>query len=245
MPTTTKNILITGVNRGLGHGLALACLNRGDHVLGLGRNSAADLESHPGFQFARADIADTGECNAALETLLNNRNRLDCVILNAGVLGPIADMRDQPVETMKEVMEVNLWANKNLLDTLLGKDISVAQVVAISSGASVNGNRGWGGYSISKAALNMLVKLYANERKDIHFSALAPGLIDTSMQQQIRKLPDDTPFPSVAKLKQASGTAAMPDPTTAGQLVLRAIDRLPDLVESGTFADIRKPPLNG
>jgi benzil reductase ((S)-benzoin forming) len=243
MPTTTKNILITGISRGLGHGLALACLKRGDHVIGLGRNTAADLESQPGFHFARADIANSDECTAALETLLCDRNRLDCVILNAGVLGPIADMRDQPIDTMKDVMDVNLWANKQLLDSLLCKELSIAQIVAISSGASVNGNRGWGGYSLSKAALNMLVKLYANERKDIHFSALAPGLIDTSMQQQIRKLPDDTPFPSVAKLKQASGTDAMPNPTTAGQLVLEAIDRLPSLIESGAFADIRKPPL--
>lgn len=243
MPTNTKTILITGVSRGLGHGLAHACLTRGDHVLGLGRNGTTDLESQPNFQFARADITDKDKCAAALDSLLSDHQRLDCVILNAGVLGPIADMRDQEIDAMKEVLEVNLWANKNLLDLLLGRALPLTQIVAISSGASVNGNRGWGGYSLSKAALNMLVKLYANERKDIHFSALAPGLVDTGMQQQIRELPDDTPFPSVTKLKQASGTDAMPDPAIAAQRVLEAVDRLPGLIESGTFADIRKPPL--
>ncbi|MBT5707324.1 MAG: SDR family NAD(P)-dependent oxidoreductase, partial [Verrucomicrobia bacterium] len=124
------------------------------------------------------------------------------------------------------------------------KDLPIAQVVAVSSGASVNGNRGWGGYSISKAALNMLVKLYASERQDIHFCALAPGLVDTDMQEHIRTLPDDTPFPSVARLKEASGTDAMPDPQTAGRSFLETVDRLPGLIESGSFADIRKPPLN-
>lgn len=243
MPNTAKTFLITGVSRGLGHGLAHACLKRGDHVLGLGRNSADDLESQPGFQFAQADIANESECTAALNTLLQNGTPLDCVILNAGVLGPIADMRDQSLDTMKEVLEVNLWANKILLNLLLERNLFIKQIVAISSGASVNGNRGWGGYSISKAALNMLVKLYANEREDIHFSALAPGLVDTGMQQQIRTLPDDTPFPSVNKLKQACGTAAMPDPATAGHSILEAIDRLPSLIDSGTFVDVRKPPL--
>lgn len=242
MPTTAKTILITGVSRGLGHGLALACLERGDTVLGLGR-SATDLESRPGFHFARADVSDGNECAAALETLLRDRDRLDCVILNAGILGPIADMQDQSVDTMKHVLEVNLWANKTLADLLLGRDLPIAQIVAISSGASVNGNRGWGGYSLSKAALNMLVKLYAKEREDIHFSALAPGLVDTGMQEQIRALPDDAPFPSVTKLKEASGTDAMSDPVTAGQRVLAAIERLPGLIESGEFADVRKPPL--
>jgi benzil reductase ((S)-benzoin forming) len=243
MPTTHKTVLITGVNRGLGHGLALACLERGDTVLGLGRRSADDLASNPGFHFAPADVSDRNACEEALESLLRNRDQLDCVILNAGILGPIADLCDQSIDTMMHVMEVNVWANKTLIDLLLARTLAIAQVVGISSGASVNGNRGWGGYSLSKAALNMLMKLHAKEREDIHFSALAPGLVDTGMQEQIRAMPDDTPFPSVTQLKQSRGTDAMPDPTTAGQRVLAAIDRLPSLVESGEFADIRKPPL--
>ena len=240
----SKTILITGVSRGLSHGLALACLERGDAVLGLGRNAAADLDAQENFHFAQADVSDSDACTAALDSLLSGRSQIDCIILNAGILGPIADMQDQSVDTMKDVLEVNLWANKTLLDLLLKRDLPIKQITAISSGAAVNGNRGWGGYSISKAALNMLVKLYAKEREDIHFSALAPGLIDTGMQEQIRAMPDDNPFPSVTKLKAASGTDAMPDSTTAGQRVLAALERLPKLIESGEFADIRKPPLS-
>lgn len=243
MSNQQKTVLITGVSRGLGYGIAFACLRRGDTVLGLGRNNARELASHEAFQFARADVTDDGQCAAALATLLRDRDRLDCVILNAGILGTIADMGEQSMETMKEVMEVNLWANKSLLDRLYELDIPVHQIVAISSGASVNGSRGWGGYSLSKAALNMLVKLYAKEREDIHITALAPGLIDTGMQDQIRAMPDDAKFPSVATLKHAAGTDAMPDPTTAGTRILDAIDRLPGTIDSGEFADIRHPPL--
>lgn len=243
-PNPDKKILITGVSRGLGHGLALACLERGDCVLGLGRTAAADLDARSRFQFARADVTEAGNCDVALDSLLCERERIDCVILNAGILGAIADMRDQNMQTMKEVMEVNLWSNKVLIDLILRRDLRVDQIVAISSGASVNGSRGWGGYSLSKAALNMLVKLYAKERPDIHFSALAPGLIDTGMQDQIRAISDDAPFPSVARLKQASGTDAMPGPIAAGKHILRAIDRLTTLVESGSFVDIRHPPLS-
>ena len=240
----SKPTLITGVNRGLGLGLAQTCLKQGDTVLGLGRSVNDDLNTHPNFHFAHADVADGAACDTALQALLQHTSQLDCGILNAGVLGPIADMPDQAIDSMKEVMEVNVWANKTLIDSLIAWGKPIAQIVAISSGAAVNGNRGWGGYSISKAALNMLIKLYANEHEDIHFSALAPGLVDTGMQEQIRALPDDVPFPSVAKLKQASGTDAMPNPAAAGQIVLAAIDRLPNLIESGAFADVRKPPLN-
>ncbi len=243
MSNDKKIILITGISRGLGHGIAQAALNRGDYVLGLGRKSATDLESNPDFHFAQADVTNGSECATALKTLLNGRTQLDCVILNAGTLGPIADMREQSLEAIKDVMEVNVWANKTLLDMLLAQNLPIKQIVAISSGASVNGNRGWGGYSISKAALNMVVKLYAHEREDIHFTALAPGLVDTGMQEQIRDLPDDVPFPSVARLKKACGTEAMPDSASAGRNILEAVERLPDLFKSGTFADIRKPPL--
>ena len=243
MSATSKTILITGINRGLGHGIAQACLKRGDQVLGLGRRSAPDLENQPNFLFAQADVANASECATALDRLLRDCRHLDVAILNAGILGPIADMRDQSIDTMKQVLDVNLWANKTLIDLLLGRELQIQQIVAVSSGAAVNGHRGWGGYSVSKAALNMLTKLYANERPDIHFSALAPGLVDTGMQDQIRALPDDTPFPSVTKLKQASGTDAMPDPVTAGRVFLEAAERLPQLIDSGSFADIRKPPL--
>ncbi len=242
MSTNNKTYLITGVSRGLGYGLALACLERGDTVLGLGRSSATDLVEHPRFRFSKADVTDADACDAALGNLLGDSDQLDCVILNAGILGKIADMPDQSLEMMKGVMEVNVWANKVLLDLLLGRDLRIAQVVAISSGASVNGSRGWGGYSLSKAALNMLVKLYAKEHEEIHFSALAPGLIDTGMQDQIRAMPESPLFPSVAKLKQASGTDAMPNPATAGRQILEAIERLTGLVASGEFADIRSLP---
>lgn len=103
---STKTILITGVSRGLGYGLARAAVQRGDTVLGLGRNTVRDLESHELFHFAGADVTDSQQCGDALETLLSDRDRLDCVILNAGVLGDIADMREQSIDAMKEVMDV-------------------------------------------------------------------------------------------------------------------------------------------
>jgi NAD(P)-dependent dehydrogenase (short-subunit alcohol dehydrogenase family) len=59
MPTTNRTILITGISRGLGHGLALACLRRGDTVLGLGRNTAADLESFHVDSATIANVVDT------------------------------------------------------------------------------------------------------------------------------------------------------------------------------------------
>ena len=78
-------------------------------------------------------------------------------------------------------MKINVWSNKVICDWLLKSIPEIYQIVFMSSGAAVNGNRGWGSYSLSKATLNMLAKLYAAEAKQTHFSALAPGLVDTAI----------------------------------------------------------------
>jgi NAD(P)-dependent dehydrogenase (short-subunit alcohol dehydrogenase family) len=136
-------------------------------------------------------------------------------------------------------MEVNLWSNKWILDCLFKDGPTVKQVVAISSGASVSGSRGWNGYSLSKAALNMMVKLYAGEILDTHFCSFAPGLIDTSMQAYISGLPDDERFSTVGRLKLARGTEEMPDPDKAAEMLTEAFPKLMDF-PSGSFVDVRK-----
>jgi len=237
------NVFITGVSSGLGNGIARAVLEAAGEVWGCSRREAVDLSSEfsPRFHFSRVDLANAESGPRAVVELLKGVESLDCVVLNAGILPPVRDLRDTPLESLREVMEVNVWANKWLIDTVLQTVPKVRQVVAISSGASVSGNRGWNGYSVSKAALNMLIRLYATERADIHFSALAPGLVDSAMQDYIASLPEDGRFETVDRLKKAKGTATMPDPLTAGR---RCSEVFPALLqeESGGFFDIRKMP---
>jgi NAD(P)-dependent dehydrogenase (short-subunit alcohol dehydrogenase family) len=136
-------------------------------------------------------------------------------------------------------MEINVWANKVLLDGLLSAQRSVGQVIGISSGASINGHRGWNGYSLSKASLNMLIALYADEFPDTHFTALAPGLIDTAMQDYLTQLPVDPRYEPLERLKSAKGTELMPSPA---QCAKRLISLFPKLLQlsSGAYRDIRQ-----
>src|SRR5690606_11341690 len=100
-------------------------------------------------------------------------------ILNAGVLGDIDLLQNTGLEAIKQVFEINVWVNKVLIEELFKSGFGVRQVIAISSGASVNGSLGWGAYSLSKSTLNMLIQLYSFEYSETHFSAIAPGLIQT------------------------------------------------------------------
>lgn len=247
-PGMSRNVFITGVSSGIGLGLARECLRRGDAVFALGRRPPPDdtLDAAPGaapaapgrFRFVACDLADPEAIPAAVASLLQGSGRLDLAVLNAGVLGRIGDMADTSLESLKAVMDVNLWANKAVLDALFAGPREVTQVVAVSSGAAVSGARGWNGYALSKAALNMLMRLYAAERPATHITALAPGLVDTGMQAYLRGLPRDDRFPTMDRLKRAQGTADMPDPEKAAPRLLDAMETLRSR-KSGDFYDVR------
>lgn len=231
-------ILITGVSSGIGKALALHYLNHGAQVFGLSRRAPADFGGLPHFAFRTVDLARFETIVPAVSELLRDVARLDLVVLNAGVLGTIADMGEADLDAMRQVMDVNLWSNKPVLDAAFARGRIVDQVVAISSGASVSGARGWNAYAISKAALNMMMKLYASERPETHFSALAPGLSDTAMQEAMRSLADDPRFPTVDRLKRAAGTVDMPPPDELAPRLAEAIRALLKR-KSGEFYDLR------
>lgn len=234
------NALITGHSRGLGNGFATELLARGWTVYGVSRHSAGDrLDPNAEWHEHCHDLRDHGGIADALDALLSGVERLDLVVLNAGILGEVRPLTDTPLSDLRRAMDINVWANKLIIDWLRGRGINVRQIVAMSSGAAVNGHKGWGGYALSKAALNMLIQLYARELEDVHLTALAPGLVDTAMQDYLCGEVDPERFPSVAKLRAARGTDAMPEPRTVATHVLDRLDELRGY-PSGRFIDLRQ-----
>lgn len=231
-----KNILITGISSGLGEALAQAYLENGDTVYAIGKTISGKLDHYPHFFFFPYDLSETFVIQSTLEEFVQNRS-FDLVILNAGVLGDIQTLSQTDLMVAKEVMEVNVWANKELID-LLSRQSYVKQVIGISSGAGINGSKGWGSYSLSKAALNMLLKVYANELPDIHFTALAPGIIRTPMVEHIMEEVDDSIFPSAKRLKEGP----IQTPQEAAKKLIAVFPQLLEY-ESGSFLDVRTMPL--
>lgn len=231
-------VLVTGNSSGLGRGFSEVFLERGWRVYGISRRGCTGLAGD--LHDVTCDLGDADAIAPALARLLDAVDRLDLVILNAGVLGPIRDLAETPVATVEEVMRVNVWANKRILDWLLARPLPVDRVVLISSGAAVVGHRGWGAYALSKATLNMLTQLYAHEFADSQLLALAPGLVDTAMQGVLcdPARTDAQRFPSLERLRAARGSAAMPDPRAAAERIVDLLPRL-DALPSGSFVDVR------
>lgn len=230
------SVFITGTSTGLGRGLAELYLQRGYSVYGLSRRPANIDAEH--FHEVRADLGDLDTIPAALDELLGD-SAMSLAILCAGVLGQFKTMPDITLAELRQAMDINVWANKGILDWFAARQ-PPQQIVLISSGASIKGNKGWGGYALSKAALNMLAQLYAQDLPQSHLTALAPGLVHTAMQDHISTAVDSAEFPSVERLQQARGTDAMPKPAAAACLIADALPGLRAQLPSGGFADIRK-----
>ncbi|MDX1950847.1 MAG: SDR family NAD(P)-dependent oxidoreductase [Verrucomicrobiota bacterium] len=233
----SKNIFITGVSSGIGLALAEEFLRRNNTVYGLSRRKPVQLMGHPQFQFKQIDLELLEGTKPEIKELLKDAPQLDLVILNAAILGPIADLAETSLHEVKRVMDINLWANKVVLDCFTELALPVTQVVAISSGAASSANRGWNSYSISKAALNMLIALYAAEQMDTHFTALAPGIVDTPMQAELAEVPHDGRFNSLETLRQARGTPMMPEPEEAAERLITAFESCKHH-SSGSFLDV-------
>ena len=236
------NVFITGTSSGLGHGFAKHFLEQGDSVYGLSRRGCHDLdgELHDELHDIQCDLSDMDGINVALDSLLGEVTSLDLVILNAGILGEIKDLSETSLEAIREVMDINVWANKVILDWLLANKVVVEQIVLISSGASVNGNRGWGAYALSKAALNMLTMLYVYEFPGSHLCALAPGLVDTAMQDYLcdEGKVDKNRYPAIMNLRNARGTEVMPGPDDAAVQIASLFAKMKQH-PSGSYLDIR------
>ena len=226
------NILITGVSSGLGEALVDAYLQNGDTVYAIGQTLPPKFDRHPHFFFFPYDLSETFILQATLKEFLDQRS-FEIVILNAGVLGEIQTLSDTDLLDIQKVMDVNVWANKELIDTLQAHAF-VKQIVGISSGAAVNGSKGWGAYSLSKSTLNMLLKVYAKELPEIHFTALAPGIIKTPMTDHIIAEVNDQEFPSAKTLKESTIQ-------TAPEAARNLLSLFPKLLayESGSFLDVR------
>jgi NAD(P)-dependent dehydrogenase (short-subunit alcohol dehydrogenase family) len=233
------NVFISGTSSGLGFALAKYYLEADHQVYGVSRKMNEELNNFSGFHFLVQDITRFSEVETNLISFLKDTRVLDLVILNAGVLNEIKDLKNTSLPEIKQVMDVNVWANKILIETLFHEVEEIKQVVAVSSGAAVSGARGWNAYSLSKATLNMLISLYAREFTDTHFCALAPGLVDTGMQEYIFSLKEDSKFPVVERLKETKKAGKMPTPAEAARNFAKAAEAAKNY-ESGTFLDVRK-----
>lgn len=226
-----KNILITGCSSGLGLALTKNYLEKGFKVYGISRNKP-DIEN-TNFIHISFDLSQISKIKEFLSPIIQDIKEIESAFLNAGMLGKIKILSELSTQEMKDVYELNVYANKELFDILAS--IKVKNILAISSGASKTGYKGWGSYSLSKAGVNMLINLYSNEMPDTKLLAVAPGVIKTPMTDYIRFEIDSDIFTSAKKLEEG----VVQTPLETAIKIDNLINKI-DEFESGSYVDVRK-----
>lgn len=229
-----KNALITGISAGLGKALAETYKEFGYEVYGLSRRKVE------GYKHIECDLIWKHQIPEKLRQVLTDVSEIDVVIFNAGVLGQIEFSNKVVLPELERVLDINTLSNKMIIDYLINKKIEVKQVVAISSGAAINTYTGWGNYSISKAALNMMMKVYAIENPKTHFLSLSPGPVNTSMQDFICEEVDGEKFEWKKKFVELRENNEAPSADEAAEKIYELLPQLKEELESGSFIDVRE-----
>lgn len=228
--------IVTGASRGLGEALAAGLLQRGTAVITVSRGSSAQLSSlaersQTSLVQISADLSSAdGARQAAADVVTHLPARLTrCLLINnAGTVEPIA-----PTSRLGDIADIAAAFTLNVSSLILmcAAVLSATdqagierRILNISSGAGRNPVPGWGVYCATKAAVDMYTQVLAREQDSVRAVSLAPGIIDTAMQQVIRST-DRRDFPSVEQFVafHEKGHLASAD-TTAGQ-ILQYLDR--------------------
>lgn len=207
---TTRLALITGASRGLGAVLARFLAGQGYTLILTARGEealaavAAEIEASGGSVVALpGDVADATHRRHLVEAA-QRFGRLDLLVNNASILGPSPQphLAEYPLEILEVVLEVNVLAPIGLVQAALPLlTASNGLVINISSDAAVGAYPGWGGYGLSKAALDLASRTFANELTNSGVSVISvdPGDMRTQMQQEAFPTEDisDRPLPDV------------------------------------------------
>ncbi len=186
--------LITGASRGIGAAVAGRFAAEGAQLILTARtvggleevDDAVREAGGQGATLVPLDLREFETIDQLGASLYERFGRLDVLIGNAGVLGELSPTGHVTPGTWAEVMDINLTANWRLIRSLdpLLRQSEAGRAVFVTSGAAVHPHAYWGPYSVSKAGLEMLVKVYAAElgKTNVRANLVNPGPIRTGMR---------------------------------------------------------------
>src|SRR5690554_4121609 len=234
MESTTVAI-VTGASRGLGQAIALGLLQSDTRLITVARNHDEALDKHArqsgcALQQVQTDLANPAAVERVARQIVASLPagaKRYLLINNAGTVDPINQASE-----LHDAAAITAAFNLNVTSVILltaaflqaVKPMQAdCRILNISSGAGRNPMPGWGVYCATKAALDHYTSVLRSENHGVRIASLAPGVIDTGMQEQIRGSAA-ADFPNVQRFADMHAQGQLTAPADVAARILRYLD---------------------
>jgi NAD(P)-dependent dehydrogenase (short-subunit alcohol dehydrogenase family) len=232
-PLADRIAIVTGASRGIGRATALALAGAGAHVVAIARTVGGLEELDDAVRSAGSsatlvplDLKDYDGIDRLALALNERYRKLDIIVGNAGLLGPLSPLGHIEPRAWEDIFAVNVTANWRLIRAfeVLLRASDAGRAVFLTSGVAVTAKAYWGAYAASKAALNVLARVYAAEttRTNVRVNLFNPGPTRTRMREAA--MPGEDPM-------------TLPTPETVAAAILPLCR--PDCEDTGKVFDFR------
>jgi NAD(P)-dependent dehydrogenase (short-subunit alcohol dehydrogenase family) len=228
-PLADRVALITGASRGIGYATAVALAKEGAHVVATARTPGGLEELDDAVRavggtatLVPLQMRDTDGIARLAQALNERYKKLDILIGNAALVGSNSPLDHFTAQEWDEVIAVNLTANWHLIrhmDALLRKS-DAGRAVFLTSGAAANPRAYRGLYATSKAGLEALARVYADETKStaVRVNIFNPGPTRTKMRAAVMPGEDPMTLPTPDVVAATIVPLCLPTFTETGKL---------------------------
>ena len=233
-----KVALITGASRGIGAAVAERFAQEGAHLVlaartvgGLEEVDDAVRAAGGSATLVPVDLRDFIKIDELAAALFDRWGRLDILVGNAAEFGIFSPLGHIDPATWSDVMDLNLTANWRLIramDPLL-RAAPTGRAIFVTSRVARGVFPYWGPYAVSKAGLEMLVKIYAAEitKTRVRVNLIDPGVVRTRLRARAFPGEDPARLPPPESVADAFLTLALPECTRNGEVVMASAASLP------------------
>ncbi|MBP1843655.1 NAD(P)-dependent dehydrogenase (short-subunit alcohol dehydrogenase family) [Rhizobium petrolearium] len=235
--------LVTGASRGIGYFTALALAKAGAHVIATARTVGGLEELDDAIKAVGGtatlvpfDLTDMAAIDRLGASIFERWGKLDILVANAGILGVISPLGHIEAKVFEKVMTTNVTATWRLIrsvEPLLVKS-DAGRAILLSSGVASNPRAFWGAYAMSKAAIENMGRIWAEEtaHTSLKVNLVNPGATRTAMRAQAVPGEDPEMLPHPSEVAEKILFLASPDMQESGRLFV---------VRENRFVDFKSP----